>query len=99
MKSVNVADLKDNLNSYLHRVIEGEEILIRNRNMPVAKIIPLRYEEDADSEEVSLAAEGKLRLAEKKMSREFWKRFWSLPAPEVSFKDAVEAVLADRKKG
>ena len=36
MKSVNIAELKDRLSGYLNDVKAGEEILVRDRNQPVA---------------------------------------------------------------
>jgi prevent-host-death family protein len=38
---VNIGVLKNELSQYLHRVREGEEITITDRNEPIAKIIPL----------------------------------------------------------
>ena len=42
MKEANIADLKNNLSSYLAMVEEGEVIEIRKRNVPIAKISPLQ---------------------------------------------------------
>jgi len=42
MRCVNVAELKDKLNKYLGFAKEGEEIVIRDRNLPVAKLVPFR---------------------------------------------------------
>jgi prevent-host-death family protein len=41
MKSVNIAELKNRLSLYLNDVKAGEEILVRDRNQPVARIVPL----------------------------------------------------------
>ncbi len=98
MKSVNVADLKDNLSAYLNRVVQGEEVVIRNRKKPIAKIVPFTSE-DSDAEDLALAAEGKLRLPEKRMTERAWKSFWSMPAPRVPLKKIVRAVLKDRDEG
>ena len=46
--TVNIAELKDQLSSFLQRVRAGEEIIIRDRNLPIAKIVPLH--EDGDPE-------------------------------------------------
>jgi prevent-host-death family protein len=51
--SVIIAELKDQLSSFLHRVRAGEELVIRDRNLPIAKIIPLRGE-DMNPEDLSL---------------------------------------------
>lgn len=36
---VNIAALKNELSQYLHKVREGEEITVTDRNEPIAKII------------------------------------------------------------
>ena len=38
---VNIGVLKNDLSKYLHKVRDGEEITITDRNQPVAKIVPL----------------------------------------------------------
>lgn len=61
MRSVNVAVLKNQLSKYLAFARSGEEIVIRDRNLPVAKLIPFSTE-DASEEELLLVAAGKMRL-------------------------------------
>ena len=61
MRTVNVAKLKDQLSKYLSFAKTGEEVLIRERNLPVAKLVPFPPE-GADAEELKLVAAGKLRL-------------------------------------
>ena len=39
MKEANIADLKNNLSYYISLVEEGEEIEVRRRNKPIARII------------------------------------------------------------
>ena len=80
MKTVNIADLKNHLSSYLNDVKGGEEILVRDRNQPVAKIVPLARSKDEDEELLALAAQGKLRLGEGGLEESFWE----MPAPRVS---------------
>jgi prevent-host-death family protein len=62
MKAVNIADLKNNLSKYLLAVKQGEEILIKDRNRLVAKIVPLSHTDDEEAELLALADEGKVRL-------------------------------------
>jgi prevent-host-death family protein len=42
MKIANIADLKNRLSAYLSLVEKGEEIEIRKRNVPIARVVPLR---------------------------------------------------------
>jgi prevent-host-death family protein len=41
MQSVNVTELRDNLNDYITRARSGEVIVIRDREIPVAKLVPV----------------------------------------------------------
>ena len=97
MKAINIAELKANLSSYLAKVAEGQEIVVRNRKKPVARIIPFEPRE-ADSAELALVSEGKLRLAVRKSTASFWKDFWSLERPKIRSGDAVKAIIADRNE-
>src|SRR5437764_983725 len=50
MRTVNIADLKNNLSAYLERVRAGEELLVKDRNRPVAKLVPLMSGDDPEGE-------------------------------------------------
>src|SRR2546421_3022363 len=93
MRSVNVATLKNRLSHYLREVRRGEEILIRDRNVPIARIVPLSATEtDADAELMELAAAGLVRLPE----RDWPGSFFSMPGPRISVKEAVAVGFAER---
>ena len=94
MRSVNIADLKNRLSRYLGEVREGEELIVRDRNTPIAMIVPLSMMHDLDAEEVALVAAGQLRppLGRLPIS------FWSMPAPRVPLKRALAALAADREE-
>ncbi len=62
MKTANIADLKNNLSRYLMAVKQGEEVLVKDRDRPVAKIVPIHLANDEDAELIALAAEGKVSL-------------------------------------
>lgn len=80
MKSVNIAELKNRLSVYLNEVRAGEEILVRDRNLPIARIVPLVAGPSQDDELVGLAVQGKIRLGEGSIDDSFW----GMPAPDVS---------------
>ena len=93
MRTVNIADLKNNLSAHLERVREGEELLVKDRNRPIARLVPLASGEDLDAEELELAAAGLIRLPTSSCLPD---SFWKMPAPRVSFEDAVSAVTSER---
>ena len=92
MKSVNIAELKNGLSQYLSQVRAATEIVICDRNFPIARIVPIHQNASEDEELLALAAEGKVRLAETTLDESFWK----LPAPRVSAKAVKQAVDLER---
>jgi len=92
LRSVNIAALKNELSRYLNEVRQGEELLVRDRDVPIAKIVPLQKAGELKAEELALAAAGMLRLPDASLPASFW----SMPAPRVSLKRAVAAVKAER---
>lgn len=92
MRSVNVAELKNQLSKYLRFARSGEEVVIRDRSLPIAKLVPFTSE-DASDEELKLVAAGKMRLPKAKVSL---RQLLKIPTGTVSGNKAVEALLADR---
>jgi prevent-host-death family protein len=95
MRTVNVADLKNNLSRYLREVRRGEEILVRDRKMPIAKIVPLTEAGEFDQELLRLAVAGVVRLPKKKLNVD---AFLSLPVADVPVREAVAAVAGIREE-
>jgi prevent-host-death family protein len=93
MKAVNIAELKNRLSFYLNEVKSGHEVLVRDRNIPIARILPVTHE-SSDDELLLLAAEGKIRLGEGEIGDEFW----DLPAPRVPTTAIRKAVAEERKR-
>jgi len=44
MKTVKIAELKDRLSEYLRVVASGSELVVTDRNRPVARILPISEE-------------------------------------------------------
>jgi len=95
MRSVNIAKLKDQLSKYLTFAKSGEEVVIRDRNLPVAKLVPFTAD-GADEQELSLVAAGKLRLPVERLDI---KALLKIPTGTVEGNKGVEALLADREEG
>ncbi len=95
MRSVNVAELKNRLSTYLTYAKSGEVVVIRDRNLPVAKLIPF-IAEDASEEELALVAAGAMRLPEKPLDLD---QLWKMPRAPVSGNAAMRAVLDERDEG
>jgi antitoxin (DNA-binding transcriptional repressor) of toxin-antitoxin stability system len=91
--SVNVTELRSRLRSYLSRVRNGEEILIRDRKLAVARLVPLSPTNDFDEELQEMAARGLVRLPEKKLDL---RSFFALPAPRIPLSKLRAAIEAER---
>jgi antitoxin (DNA-binding transcriptional repressor) of toxin-antitoxin stability system len=94
MRSVNVARLKDRLSEYLGVAKRGEEVIIRDRNLPVAKLVPFKGE-GASEQDLLLVAAGKMRLGQRELDH---KKFWRIRTGRVKGNKAIEALLADREE-
>ena len=92
METVNIAELKSNLSAYLEQVRNGAEFIVKDRNRPIARMMPLTAGEDLDAEEEALVAAGLMRLPLQTKSN----NFFELPAPEVSLDHIRAAIRAER---
>lgn len=50
MRTVNISDLKARLSAHLQFVRDGEEVLVCDRNQPVARIVPVRLKDQSEQE-------------------------------------------------
>lgn len=92
MKTVNIGELKNHLSAYLQYVRNGEEVVVRDRNVPVARILPI-VASDFSAEEAQLVASGAMTLPEQEMD---WEAFWSMPRANVPHDVAVQAAIEGR---
>lgn len=88
MKTVNIGTLRNQLSAYLQHVKNGEEVIVRDRDVPVARILPFRTA-NMTKEDAELAAQGILKLPEEEMD---WDAFLALPRPQVSGEALNEAI-------
>jgi antitoxin (DNA-binding transcriptional repressor) of toxin-antitoxin stability system len=95
MRTVNIGVLKNQLSAYLQLVRKGEEVVVRDRNKPIARILPFTAAEVADADfdleahAAHLIATGQMKEAEQEMD---WEAFWALPAGNVSDEAVKEAI-------
>lgn len=95
MKHVNIAQLKNQLSRYLNEVRAGANIVVKDRNLPIARIVPITADADGDGELAALAAQGKVRLGKDAIDESFWK----LPAARVSTSALAHAIDRERDEG
>jgi len=90
VRSTNIADLRNHLTRYLKEVRAGEEIVVRDRKLPFAKIVPLAH--DNEAEDSALVAAGLMRRAERPLPASFWRA----RRPSIGREVAANAVSRDR---
>jgi prevent-host-death family protein len=106
MRTAKIGVLRNQLSAYLRHVRNGEEVVIYDRNVPIAKMVPVELpfpthdvgalKETLTDEDAALVGTGQMKLAEKEMD---WDAFWALPRPVVSdeaVREAIEWAKGDR---
>lgn len=93
MKTVNISDLKAQLSAHIQFVKDGEEVLVCDRNKPVARIVPCGLE-DRSEQEQRLAARGVLTPPMKKRPVS---ASWPEPPGDVSDK-VMERVWQEERE-
>jgi len=83
MRTVNISDLKAQLSAHIQWVRDGEEVLVCDRNQPVARIVPCRLEDQPEHER-QLVARGVLTPPLKKRNSPV-----SWPQPPGTISDEV----------
>jgi antitoxin (DNA-binding transcriptional repressor) of toxin-antitoxin stability system len=89
------AELKNRLSAYVALARGGEEVIFRDRNLPVAKLIPFSPG-NANEYELMLVAAGKMRLPEVPIDVD---ELWKIKTGGVDASDAITALLGDRDEG
>ena len=92
MKTVDISELKEQLGGYMKYVLDGEEVVINDHDVPVARILPIR-QEPYWANEAELLASGVMKMPEKEMD---WDAFFATPGADVPTDVAVRAVIDGR---
>ena len=74
MKTAPVARLKAELSRYLRLVKSGEEILVTEHRVPVARLVPIEPGELVDADLRELERQGLLRIGTGALPKGFWKQ-------------------------
>jgi antitoxin (DNA-binding transcriptional repressor) of toxin-antitoxin stability system len=92
VKTVNIGELKARLSAHIKLVRAGEEVLVCDRDKPVARIIPCNLEEHSDQEQ-RLIAQGALVPPRKSKADVPWPE----PAGNVS-DEAVQEIWRQERE-
>ena len=106
MRTAKIGVLRNQLSAYLRHVRNGEEVVICDRNVPIARMVPMDSpaptvytdlrRDGLTEEEALLASTRKMKPPTMQMD---WDAFWALPRPTVSdeaVREAIEWAKGDR---
>ena len=93
MRTVNISDLKAQLSAHIQFVKDGEEVLVCERNKPVARIIPCDVGDFSEQEQRLIARGVMVPPLKKRAASEQW------PTPPGNVPDEVmEQVLREERE-
>ncbi|TMJ09421.1 MAG: type II toxin-antitoxin system prevent-host-death family antitoxin [Bacillati bacterium ANGP1] len=95
MRRVSIADLKAHLIEYVDAAKAGEEIIVTDRQKPVARLGPVGAPLCRDAHITGLIRAGLARPAVRTLSREFWER----SRPRDHEARALAGLIAERTEG
>lgn len=93
MKSAAIAQLRSNLSKYLGQVKAGEQVLITDRGVPVAKLVPVDSRKaDLSGHLQDLEKAGLAIIGSGKIPKSFWK--WQRPVDKKG--RALKSLIEER---
>ncbi len=94
MKQAGIAELKAHLSSYLDQVKAGGEVLVTDRGVPVARLVPLEQRRQLGSRRMRLARAGTLQLGRGRARKALLKP----PRGKMLGAGVLAALLAEREE-
>ncbi len=95
MRRASIATLKARLSEYVDAAKAGEEIIVTDRNKPVARLGPVSLPVRGEAQLIGLIRAGLARPAVRALPREFWKQ----PRPRDRHSRALAALIEERAEG
>jgi prevent-host-death family protein len=96
MKTAAVSKLKASLSEYLRSVKAGDEVLVTERGVAIAKLVPVGEHDLSEDEALAaLERDGLLRRGSGRIPDELWDR----PRTAGSDGRLLEALLEERREG
>ena len=94
MKEISIRELHRRTGVWVRSARKYGSILVRDRNMPVAKLVPF-FGDEGSEEELLLVAAGKMRLPKTPVRVEELLR---IPTGKVGAREGIQALLDDREE-
>jgi antitoxin (DNA-binding transcriptional repressor) of toxin-antitoxin stability system len=96
MRTAKISELKAKLSAHIQYVKNGEEVLILDRNTPVARLVPPGLVEDEDARMKRLIAKG--IITPPKVPRVEGEKWPEPPGPKIS-REVMEQVWREERDG
>jgi len=96
MKTESISGAKNRLSALIRRVQKGEPVLITDRGVPVAKLVPVQMGEGVPDRIIALAQQGLARLPERRPDPSWLEGERPVPTPGPG---VVDYLLEDRRAG
>jgi prevent-host-death family protein len=96
MRTAKISELKAKLSAHIKFVKNGEEVLILDRNKPVARLVPVAPDEDFDERTQRLIAKG--ILTPPKRLRVLGEAWPMPPGPMIS-QEAIDRMWSEERDG
>lgn len=94
MRVVNIANLKARLSAHIKYVRDGEEVLVCDRNKPVARIVPCDVDGYSEQEKDLIARGILIPPRRKRRASDSWPK----PAGNVS-QEVMDRILEEEREG
>ena len=95
MQSAAVSEIKASLSEYLGKVKAGEEIMITERGRPIARIIPLRRDQQVAGQLEHLEKRGLVKIGSGGLPNDLW----SMDRPLDTGAAGLAVLLEEREGG
>jgi antitoxin (DNA-binding transcriptional repressor) of toxin-antitoxin stability system len=96
MRTVKIGELKSKLSAHIAYVKQGEEVLILDRNTPVARLVPIHSETQEDERRRRLIAKG--IITPPKTPRVEGQE-WPLPPGPMISQEVMDQVWREERDG
>ena len=95
MRRASIATLKAHLSEYIDAVRAGEEVIVTDRNKPVARLCPVSVPARGEARLIELVRAGLVRPATRPLPRTFWRQ----RRPRDPQSQVLAALLEERAEG
>ena len=95
MQTTSITQLKNSLSAYLRDVRAGEEVLITDRGLPIARLVPFSRFDSMEEHLEELERRGLLKRGTGRLPEDFW----DMPRMDDAEGLVLKGLLQEREEG